>query len=157
MLVQERPGPSFACGQTPHGITDTTLNGEVWPAVCDLNGDGVGELVLGLGQGSNGTVQVLEAAESFMPAWGTPLAEGWLQVDREDYRNAGHGTYPACGDLDEDGKDELVLGLTGFPPDGGWVEIKDDLMSNLSHRSWARLYRPDDNSANGLTRPAVAQ
>lgn len=62
-----------------------TWNGEVRPAVCDLNGDGVGELVLGLGQGSNGAVQVLEAGESFLPAWGTPLPDGWLQVDREDY------------------------------------------------------------------------
>ena len=130
--------------------------GATWPAVGDLDGDGNGELVIGLGQGGAGYVQVRgDTSTNFAPVAGTPTAGGWLSVPWGNYNNTVGITYPAIGDLDGDGRDELVLGLgTGG---GGWVEIREDLPLGLAHSSWGRVHWNSYNNTNGLTRPAVGR
>ena len=45
--------------------------------------------------------------------------------------NAANGeTWPACGDLDGDNKDEIVVGLGNGS--GGWVQIFDDATNDYS-------------------------
>jgi hypothetical protein len=130
-------------------------DGETWPAVCDLDGDGAGETVLGAGKGGGGWLRVLDSSAGFASAAGTPAAGGWLQVDWTSYNRANGGTHPACGDLDADGMDELLIGLgTGG---NGWLELRDDLGAGLLHLDWWRVDWPNYDRANGLARPAVSR
>jgi len=91
------------------GYNSTT--GAIRPAVCDLNGDGQGEVVLGLGSGGQGFLQVLDSSAGFNPLAGTPKSNGWLQVNWGAYNSAHGESFPSCGDMDGDGKDELAIGL----------------------------------------------
>ena len=129
-------------------------SGVSWPAVCDLDGDTLGELVLGLDQGSSGWLQVLDSP-GFTGAAGTPASGGWLKSGLTPYNSALGVTFPACGDVDGDGNDELVIGLGSFPQDGGYLQIVDDLIANLQHRAWARVNWNGYNNTDGSSRPAV--
>ena len=129
-------------------------SGVSWPAVCDLDGDTLGELVLGLDQGSSGWLQVLDSP-GFTGAAGTPASGGWLKSGLTPYNSALGVTFPACGDVDGDGNDELVIGLGSFPQDGGYLQIVDDLIANLQHRAWARVNWNGYNNTAGSSRPAV--
>jgi len=130
-------------------------HGETRPAVCDLNGDGRGEVVLGLGTGGGGWLRVLDSNQGFGPLTGTPTAGGWVQVNWSAYNSAHGESFPACGELDGDRGDELAIGLgTGGQ---GFVEIKDDVAAGLGTKSWAHLHWGAYNSSNGLTRPTVGR
>lgn len=130
-------------------------NGETWPAVCDLNGDGAGEVVLGLGS----------AAGGFNGAgYGRPFDSGagfaggaWSRVNWAPYNAAEGAVHPACGNLDADPADELVLGLGSYPTAGGYLETRDDLNAGLAHLGWPRLPWSSYNAADGLTRPAMVR
>ena len=129
-------------------------NGTIWPAVCDLDGDGSGELVLGLGRGGGGLMQVLEASDGFAPRVDTPLADGFVALTWEAYNSAVGATYPVCGDVDDDGLEELVIGLARYEANG-WFEILDDLEQGLSYVSRSPVYWSGADQAGGLTRPTV--
>ena len=131
------------------GYNNTT--GETRPAVCDLNGDGQGEVVLGLASGGQGFLQALDSNTGFTPLAGTPTAGGWVRVNWGAYNSAHGESFPACGNVDGDGKDELAIGLgTGGQ---GFVEIKDDVAAGLGTKSWVHLHWGAYNSSNGLVRP----
>ena len=133
-------------------------NGATWPAIGDLDGDDRTELVLGLGNGAGGWLRAFQTvAGGFGPAPGTPGADGWLRVNWVAYSGAVGATYPAIGDLDGDGKSELIVGFETYTAAGGYLEVFNDLTSGLTHRAWPRVPWPDYNSANGLTRPAVSR
>jgi hypothetical protein len=128
-------------------------NGETWPAVCDLNSTGPGEIAIGLGNypANGGWVQVRDAATGYAPLTCTNTS-GWLRVPWTTYNNANGATYPACINLDGDSADELVLGL-GMGG-SGFLDVRQDCSSNVGHSSWARVNWSSYNTANGLTRPA---
>lgn len=124
-----------------------TDNGETRPALCDLNGDGQNELVIGLGQGGAGYVNVL-----------APLARGskslgWPRVSWSLYNKNNGETYPACGDLDSDGQDELLLGLGSTGK--GYYEILKDEGTGFASLGWKQTHWSAYNRAGGSTHPAL--
>lgn len=130
-------------------------HGETRPAVCDLDHDGSGEIVLGLGSGGDGWLQTLDSATGFTAFTDAPSANGWVRVNWVAYNTSNGETFPACGNVDADPADELLIGL-GQGADG-FVEIKDDAATRLTHRSWPKVHWNAYNAANGSTHPAVGR
>jgi hypothetical protein len=122
-------------------------NGTTHPAVGDLDGDGKAEIVLGLGSGGGGWIEVIQSSA------GNYNHGSWLQVSWPAYNASNGTTYPAVGDIDGDGKAEIVLGLGSGG--GGWVEFLDDKAAGYAHLNWFQLPWDAYNSANGETHPAV--
>jgi len=131
--------------------------GALWPAVCDLNGDGWGEIVLGAGPGGNGKAKVLDSLTGFQNATGTSQANGWVQIGSAAYNSANGAHYPTCGDLDADGRDELISGMGTFPGAGGYAQVRDDRTNDMAHLRWLRVPWKDYRDANGQVWPAVSR
>lgn len=121
-------------------------NGALHPAVGDIDGDGIGEIVLGLEEGGGGWLAVFDGAPSGFSH------RRWLRVDWSAYNERNGLTYPAMGDVDGDGRAEIVVGLG--PTSGGWVQLIDDAAAGFV-TSWIRSSRTDYNARNGETHPAV--
>ena len=122
-------------------------NGETWPACGDLDGDGRDEIIIGLGSGGAGWVEVFDYAG------GRITHNHWKHINWSPYNAANGETRPACGDLDGDGKDEIIIGFgpvageTSLP--GGWIQVMDD-----DAVQWGRVGWSGYNDSNGETRPA---
>jgi hypothetical protein len=121
-------------------------SGETHPAVADLDGDGRAEIMLGLGTGSQGFVEVRSGAPNYEH-------RRWLQVLFAQYNQLNGATFPAAGDLDDDGRAEIVVGLgTGG---GGWMQVFDDAVASHSHLRWLQIVWPEYNAASGESHPAI--
>jgi len=131
-----------------------SANGETRPVFCDVDGDRKDELVIGLGSGGAGWLQVKNDPDTgFGPVT-------WIQVDFPSYNAANGETWPACGDIDGDGRDEIVVGLGNGG--GGWVKVFDDLLAGFAPMpgtpatgGWIRVPWSGYNSADGSVHPAV--
>lgn len=125
------------------------LNGETWPSCGDLDGDGDDEIIIGLGLGGEGGVEIFD----FNAGKATHLE--WVIVNWAEYNASVGQTRPACGDIDNDGIDEIVVGLGTLDespaiPNGMFEVIDDD----FNHLAWGQLDWPDYNELSGETWPA---
>lgn len=88
-------------------------NGETYPAIGDLDGDGRAEIVIGLGTGGDGLLEVFSYKDNQLSSI------GWTYVDWPEYTDALGKTFPALGDLDGDERAELVIGLSALAGNAG--------------------------------------
>jgi len=80
----------------------------------------------------------------------------WFKTDWEGYNASNGSTEPAMGDVDGDGRDEVVVGLGSGA--NGWLMVLDDFDADFGRmpgRSWVQVEWSSYNAANGETRPAV--
>lgn len=128
-----------------------TRNGEARIARGDIDGDGHDEIIVGFGPVSGalstpgGYFQVLDDNYTHL-AWG--------RVEWADYNEINGETLPACGDIDGDGKDEIVIGLGIHGR--GYIEAFSFNHGVLSHHSWLSIQWPDYNDMDGSVRPVCA-
>ena len=84
------------------------LNGEARIATGDIDGDKKDEIIIGLGPVAGnaaipgGKFQILDHDFTSL---------GWGQIDWDDYNSINGESWPACGDIDGDGIDEILIGL----------------------------------------------
>lgn len=129
-----------------------TANGTTFPAAGDLDGDGRAEIVAGLGTGGAGWLAVLEDAA------GGFASLGWLRTSWGDYNaSSGGETHPAIGNVDDDGRAEIVIGLGVIAGAGGWFEVLDDSAAGFARLGWRKVDWAPFNAAGGATFPAIGR
>ena len=131
------PWPAYAGGD----------DGSTRPAIGDVDGDGVGEIVVGLGRGGGGYLAILNGPQQRLSL------RTWIRVGWPAYDTANGETFPAAGDLDGDSADEIAIGLGSGG--GGYVAIRDDEATGIRLMHWVNAGWSAYNVANGETHPAV--
>ncbi len=96
----------LADGSLAYLTLDTLASsGDLRPARCDLDGDGHGDLLLGFGGGSAGQIALIYLEDDAVARVAS------LQAGDAAYHEADGQTRPACGDVDGDGRAEIVVGM----------------------------------------------
>ena len=83
-------------------------------------------------------MQVLEGPQ-FTGAAGTPASGGWDQAGWQSYNRALGETLPSCGDLDGDGRDELLIGVDERKLSAGKLYI---VLSYMNKNSCIKAFIP---------------
>ena len=124
-------------------------NGETWPTCGDIDGDGIDEIIVGLGVGGQGYFEIFKYTD------GKVVHFAWGHVEWNEYNSLVGETRPVCADIDGDGFDEIIVGLGSkggnSETPGGRFEIFDN---DLTHISWCTVDWLEYNSINGETWPA---
>jgi hypothetical protein len=127
--------------------------GDLRPVRCDLDGDGDRDLVIGFGTGGGGQVALIFLENDAVTSVSTIVA------GPESYRAVLGRTNPACGDLDGDGRAEIVIGFAWTMR--GVVQVFDDVQSGFSPLASARsnaegyMQIPVPDDFWGPTYPAI--
>ncbi len=131
--------------------TYNSANGATRPAAGDFDGDGRSEVVVGRGSygADGGWLAVVEDSGSSLSLL------RWIRVPWTNYNAANGETWPACGDVDGDGRDEIVVGLGSYPSAGGWFVLFDDASADFALLGWRRVPWAAYNAVDGEMRPAV--
>jgi len=104
---------------------------------------------IGLGRNGQGFVEVRWGAGRSNAAW------GWARLPWSGYNAAVGETRAATGDVDGDGNDELLVGLSSYPAGGGgFVGVFDDCAKGCQFLRWVRVRWAAYNARNGETTPA---
>ncbi|MEK7866646.1 MAG: matrixin family metalloprotease [Planctomycetota bacterium] len=119
--------------------------GEVRPVAAQLDTDADLEVVVGLGDGGDGAFAVLDD-----PGHGCKLL-AWKRVPWSDYAKAGGATRVALGDVDGDGKDEIVVGCSR----SGVAYVFDDAAKDFALLATLSVPWKAYNEASGEVRPAA--
>jgi len=137
------------------------INGETRPACGDIDGDGIAEIIVGLGPGGDGRLEVFKLVDHQLKH------VKWLQTGWQDYNKGNGESRPACGDLDGNGTDEVIVGLgpvmknSGIPggvffifdqTTAGSTDLRDSGQSDAS--GWGVVGWPVYNRINGESWPA---
>ena len=125
-------------------------NGETWPACGDLDGDGKDEILIGLGQGGMGIIEVFSISGNQLKHY------AWMASSWDEYNLAQGEVRPTSGDLNGDGKDDIILGFGPIADNpeipGGTYEI---LSGSGEHMAWGEVGWNDYNQLNGESRPVI--
>lgn len=113
--------------------------------------DGADELVVGAGTGGAGRFQIIDNAASGF-AQLLPLR----QMPFATYNAANGALHTSMGDINNDGLDEVILGIGTFAQNGGWIETRRDGFGRNDHLFWLRVPWTGYNAKNGLVRPCAA-
>ncbi len=103
---------------------------EMRPVRCDLDGDGDRDLVIGFGLGSGGQIALIFLED------GAVFSTSTNTVGHARYRKRSGRTKPACGDLDGDGRGEIVVAFGTQMR--GVVQVFDDVQTGFSPVASAR-------------------
>lgn len=131
-----------------------SANGETRPAIGDVDGDGKGEILIGLGAGGAGLVEVFRFVD------GAPEHLAWTGIDWPEYSQDNGETWPAAGDANSDQKDDIAIGLgkggggmfvlkSGFDPSLLGTDEDPWLTEVEGHMTWQEYA-----IEQGETRPA---
>jgi subtilisin-like proprotein convertase family protein len=126
------------------GIDDVDFRGGARASLGDLNGDGFADLVVSAGFGGGPRVAGFDG-RALLNGQATRLFADFF-VYEQGLRN---GAYVAVGDIDGDGKAELITG--GGPGGGPRVQVfaSADLMKNQAN-TMANFFAGDQNNRGGI-------
>ena len=126
------------------GIDDDNFRGGARAAVGDINGDGVGDLIVAAGFGGGPRVAVFDGTTIGSADPGKLLGDFF--AFEETLRN---GTFVAAGDVDGDGFGDLIAG--GGPGGGPRVSVFDGkaLLGNVETRD-ADFFAGDETNRGGV-------
>ncbi|MFO0935196.1 MAG: FG-GAP-like repeat-containing protein [Gemmataceae bacterium] len=121
------------------GIDDTSFRGGARIATADVNGDGSPDLIVGAGYGGGPRVAIFDG-KAVMGATTTParLVSDFFAFGGSDVSSLRNGIYVAAGDLNGDGKAELIFG--GGPGGGPRVMVVSG--AQLMQNSAAAVSQP---------------
>jgi hypothetical protein len=133
--------------RVPWPTYNAGADGSVRPAIGDTDGDGIGEILLGLGPGSNGYIAVVEGDGD------TLSLRTWIRQTWPVYNAANGETFPAAGDFDGDGLAEIAIGM-GLGAQG-YIELRGNALEGLGNIGWLNAGWPGYNAAIGEVHPAI--
>jgi hypothetical protein len=79
--------------------------------------------------------------------------KAWKRVNWGGYNDRNGETRPACGDIDGDGYDEIVVGLGRGGE--GYMEVFDDALAGYAHLAWPKVRWGAYCIINGESWPVV--
>lgn len=122
-----------------------TAAGMTWPACGNVDADPRSEIVVGLGPypAAGGWFCVFDDGQA------ANALLGWKRLPLPAYNAANGEVRPATGDVDGDGRDEVVLGLGASG--AGRIAVMEDWQAGMGLRSWIQIPWAAYNTANGST------
>ncbi len=138
-------GQGFGVVDDFFGIDDTNFRGGARAAVGDVNGDGVGDLIVAAGFGGGPRIAGF-SGKSIGTANHVKLFNDFFAFE-QTLRN---GTYVAAADVNGDGKADLVVG--GGPGGGPRVLVLSgtDLVNSNSQVAIANFFAGSDTNRGGV-------